>query len=290
MNMRKTILITGASSGIGQQAALLFQRQGWNVAATMRSPHQDTTLRQLPNVICPALDVTDTASIQTAITATIEQFGAIDVILNNAGYGLIGAFESFTQEQIERQFHTNLFGLMAVTRCALPQLRSRRQGLIINVASFAGRSIFPMYSVYHASKWAVEGFSESLQYELAGHGIRVKIIEPGIVRTAFWGRSTDRTNATGVNDYDTYGQPVLDLIDNAAGIIATRPEEVANAIWKAATDDSKRLRYVVGVDAHLTLSARRLLSEGAYRGLMNNVFSPPAQRLFQGIIDRFVRT
>lgn len=285
--MRKTILITGASSGIGQQVALLFQRKGWNVSATMRSPDKDTTLQHLPNVICPPLDVTNSDSIESAISTTIAQFGAIDVVLNNAGYGLIGAFESFTDEQIQRQFSTNVFGLMSVVRCVLPHLRQRRQGLIINVASFAGRSIFPMYSVYHASKWAVEGYSESLQYELAEHGIRVKIIEPGIVKTEFWGRSTDRANNAGVTAYDDYGQPVLDLIDNAAAIIATQAADVAMTIWKAANDPGPRLRYIVGIDAHLTLSARRLLSDRAYRRLMDKVFSTPAQRLFQGIISRW---
>ncbi|MFP5440648.1 MAG: SDR family oxidoreductase [Gammaproteobacteria bacterium] len=270
--MARTILITGASSGIGRETALRFQREGWNVAATMRSPEKETELNRLPGVICPALDVTRPKTIASAIEATLARFGRIDAVVNNAGYGLIGAFETFSDEQIERQFQTNVFGLMAVTRAVLPHFRAQRDGVIVNVASFAGRSIFPMYSVYHASKWAVEGFSDSLQYEVKPYGIRVKIIEPGIVKTEFWGRSTDRANVTGVTAYDE-GQPVLDLIDEAAGVIATKPEDVADAIWKAANDRSDRQRWIIGLDAHLTLLARKVLSDGMYRAVMNTVFA-----------------
>ncbi len=267
----RTVLITGASSGIGRETALRFQREGWNVAATMRSPEKETELDRLPGVVCPALDVTRPETITAAIDQTLARFGHIDAVVNNAGYGLIGPFETFSEDQIERQFQTNVFGLMAVTRAVLPHLRAQRDGVIVNVASFAGRSIFPYYSVYHASKWAVEGFSDSLQYELKPYGVRVKIIEPGIVKTEFWGRSTDRANATGITAYDE-GQPVLDLIDEAAGVIATLPADVAEAIWRATNDQSSRQRYVIGVDAHLTLMARKVLSDGMYRTLMTTLF------------------
>lgn len=270
--MARTIFITGASSGIGRETALRFQREGWNVAATMRSPERETELNALPGVICPALDVTRPDTIRSAVAETLTRFGRIDAVVNNAGYGLIGAFETFSEAQVERQFQTNVLGLMAVTRAVLPHFRAQRDGVIVNVASFAGRSIFPMYSVYHASKWAVEGFSDSLQYEVKPYGIRVKIIEPGIVKTEFWGRSTDRENVTGVTAYEE-GQPMLDMIDEAAGIIATRPQDVADAIWKAANDRSARQRYIIGVDAHLTLFARKVLSDSMYRFVMNTVFA-----------------
>jgi len=278
----KTVLITGASSGIGRETALRFQREGWHVAATMRSPEKETELNRLAGVICPALDVTRPDTIARAIDETLQAFGRIDAVVNNAGYGLIGAFETFSEEQIERQFQTNVFGLMAVTRAVLPQFRAQRDGVFVNVASFAGRSIFPMYSVYHASKWAVEGFSDSLQYEVRPYGIRVKIIEPGIVKTEFWGRSTDRANVTGVTAYDE-GQPVLDLIDEAAGIIATQPADVADAIWRATHDTSARQRYVIGLDAHLTLFARKVLSDGMYRTLMHTVFGRQQVAAFRKI-------
>lgn len=288
--MRKTVLITGASSGIGRATALLFQSNGWNVAATMRSPEKEVELNQLAHVICPALDVQEPASIQAAVQETLSAFGRIDAVVNNAGYGLIGAFETFSPEQIERQFATNVFGLMHVTRAVLPHMREHRSGHIINVASFAGRSVFPFYSVYHASKWAVEGFSDSLAYEASCFGVRVKIIEPGTIRTAFWGRSTDRENASGVQAYDALGKPVLNLIDAAAATISARSEDVAAAICKAVEDDSSRLRYVVGMDAHLTLTARKLLPDALYNAVMRATFQSPATRWLGELAGRLQRT
>jgi len=281
--MKKTVLITGCSSGIGRETALRFQREGWNVIATMRTPSSEQELVCLPNVICPALDVTQETTIKEAIAEGHRTFGKIDVVINNAGYGLIGPFETFSTDQINRQFQTNVLGLMSVTREILPYFRKQRSGLVINVASFAGRSIFPLYSVYHASKWAVEGFCDSLQYEVSSYGIQVKIIEPGLVRTEFWGRSTDRENRTGINAYEEDARPVLDLIDVAAGLLATKPRDVAETIWKSANDDSNRLRYIVGIDAHTTLLARKVLSDRLYRGVMKAVFSRSSVSMLQKI-------
>lgn len=281
--MKKTVLITGCSSGIGRETALRFQREGWNVIATMRTPSSEQELVCLPNVICPALDVTQETTIKEAIAEGHRTFGKIDVVINNAGYGLIGPFETFSTDQINRQFQTNVLGLMSVTREILPYFRKQRSGLVINVASFAGRSIFPLYSVYHASKWAVEGFCDSLQYEVSSYGIQVKIIEPGLVKTEFWGRSTDRENRTGINAYEEDARPVLDLIDVAAGLLATKPRDVAETIWKSANDDSNRLRYIVGIDAHTTLLARKVLSDRLYRGVMKAVFSRSSVSMLQKI-------
>lgn len=281
--MNKTVLITGSSSGIGRETALRFQHEGWNVIATMRTPANEQDLVKLPNVICPELDVVQEATIRGAIAEGLAQFGKIDVVINNAGYGLIGPFETFSADQINRQFQTNVLGLMSVTREMLPHFRKQRSGLLINVASFAGRSIFPLYSVYHASKWAVEGFCDSLQYEVSAYGIQVKIVEPGLVKTEFWGRSTDRENRTGVNDYDEQSRPVLELIDDAASLFATKPNDVAETIWKAANDGSNRLRYIVGIDAHTTLLARKVLSDGLYRGVMKTVFSRSSVSMLQKV-------
>lgn len=283
--MKKTVLITGSSSGIGREAALRFQREGWNVAATMRRPERESELNRLPGVICPALDVTKPETIKQAVAETIAHFGRIDAIVNNAGYGLIGAFETFDDAQIARQFQTNVLGLMAVTREVLPLFRQQRDGVIVNVASVAGRSIMPFYSVYHASKWAVEGFSDSLQYEVKPFGIRVKIIEPGVISTDFWAQSSDRENTTGVTAYDA-GQPVLDLIDEAGRVIATKSSEVADAIWRATNDNSARQRYVVGLDAHLTLVAHKVLSDSMYRFVMNTLFGRSQVTVFRKLAAR----
>ena len=172
--MNKVVLITGASSGIGLHTAKLFQAKNWKVAATMRLPENATELQKIVDIECIRLDVTDVDSIKAAIAATLEKFGRIDAVVNNAGYGLLGAFESATPEQIARQFDTNVFGLMNVCREILPYFREQKRGYIVNVTSVGGRMTFPASSLYHATKWAVEGFSESLQYELEEFNIRVK--------------------------------------------------------------------------------------------------------------------
>lgn len=264
--MSKTVLITGASTGIGRAAAKLFQSKGWNVIATMRSPEKEKELAALPNVICPRLDVNDEASINAAIQAGIDKFGRIDAVVNNAGYGLVGAFESFSEEQILRQFDTNVFGLMRVTRAVLPHLREQRSGHVINVASMGGRTTFPLYSVYHATKWAVDGFSESLAWELRHFGVQVKIIEPGAIKTDFYDRSTDRATG-GVSAYSDYSARLLKTMDKT-GASGASPETVARAIWAAANDNSGRLRYTVGMDAKAVLALRHFIPDSWYQGIV----------------------
>src|SRR5215203_1194611 len=187
--MNKVILITGASSGIGKETAKLFQVKNWRVAATMREPEKAEEIQRIADVETFRLDVTDTDSIKRAITDVLEKFGRIDAVLNNAGYAVVGAFEAATPEQIERQYQTNVFGLMNVTREILPYFRQEKRGIIVNVASVGGRMTFPLYSIYNSTKWAVEGFSEALQYEVEQFNIRIKIIEPGPIKTDFYDRS-----------------------------------------------------------------------------------------------------
>src|SRR5215469_12840168 len=164
--MAKTLFITGASTGIGRAAALFFRDKGWNVAATMRNPADhsglaSSTVRTIP------LDVTKSVTIRPALDQALQAFGSIDVLVNNAGYGAFGPLEAASDEQIERQFATNVTGLMAVTREFLPHFRERSSGVVINISSVGGRATFPLSSLYHATKWAVEGFSEALNFELA---------------------------------------------------------------------------------------------------------------------------
>ncbi|MCL1491102.1 MAG: SDR family oxidoreductase [Pseudanabaena sp. Salubria-1] len=244
--MTKTVFITGASSGIGRSTALYFQKQGWNVAATMRSPDQEinrtNSLANLDRVICLKLDVTDRLSIANAVAETISRLGAIDVLVNNAGYGMLGAFETSTPEQIQRQFDTNVFGLMETTRAVLPHFRDLKQGVIVNVASIGGRVAFPLYSLYHATKWAVEGFSESLQHELLAFNIRIKIVEPGPIKTDFYERSADRTSNPDFPEYDEFSDRILTKL-NKIGTTRALPEVVAKTIYTASTDKSWKLRY-----------------------------------------------
>src|SRR4051812_25150587 len=187
--MKKSVLITGCSTGIGAAAARVFAENGWNVAATMRNPRDGEALKALPGVEVLPLDVTDEASVKAAVARTIVLFGAVDVLVNNAGYGTFGPFETASHAIIARQFDTNVHGVFNTTRAVLPSMRERGSGMIINVASVGGLTTFPMFSLYHATKFALVGFSESLGFELAPFGIQVKVIAPGGVSTDFAGRS-----------------------------------------------------------------------------------------------------
>ncbi|NJR31953.1 MAG: SDR family oxidoreductase [Chamaesiphon sp. CSU_1_12] len=265
--MTKTVLITGASTGIGRATAQLFQQQGWNVVATMRSPEKSPELAELPNVLCLPLDVTQVETIHAAIDRAIAQFGTIDVVINNAGYALIGAFEACEMADIRTQFETNVFGLMEVTRAILPHFRLRQQGILVNVASVGGRMAFPIYSPYHGTKWAVEGFSESLQYELRQFNIKVKIIEPGPIKTDFYSRSISIANKAGLTVYDEYVNRTLPNMDKA-GATGSPPEVTAQAIYRAATDGTWKLRYPAGGNAGFLLGLRKLLPDAWFMGIM----------------------
>lgn len=260
--MSGTVLITGASSGIGRATVKAFQQAGWKVAATMRRPEAESELPGLPNVSVLRLDVTDEASIRQAIRDTEHTLGPIDAVVNNAGYGLIGPFEASTPEQVERQFRTNVFGLMNVVREILPRMRERRRGTIINVASMGGRVTFPLYSVYHGTKWAVEGFTESLQYEVEPFGIRVKIIEPGPIRTDFFSRSIEIVRLAA---YDAFVNRALPNLQKA-GENGADPADTAAVILRAATDGSTRIRYQS--NARSVLLLRRLFPDGAYMSVI----------------------
>lgn len=254
--MGKTILITGASTGIGRATAELFLAREWNVAATMRSPEKAQGLSDKNNLALIRLDVTDLQSIRQAVAEAINRFGEIEAVVNNAGYGLVGPFEASTVEQVERQFATNVFGLMNVTREMLPHFRARGGGTIINVSSMGGRITFPLYSVYHATKWAVEGFSESLEFELRQFNIKVKIVEPGPIKTDFYDRSMDVISKPELTVYDEFVERAMPNMQRA-GEKAPGPEVVAHQIYKAATDGSWKMRY--RANSAMILLLRRLL-------------------------------
>ncbi len=269
--MTNTILITGASSGFGKEAALLFQKQGWNVIATMRAPEKEQELTQFENVWVTHLDVQDVESITTAVEAGTARFGGIDVLVNNAGYGLMGVFESASLEQIKKQFDVNVFGLMNVTRAVLPQMRERGSGTIINISSFGGQVAIPFGSLYNSSKFAVEGFSESLSHELHALGIVVKLIEPGGVATNF--RDALEMIKNNVSVYDSlltafFGR----YAKTTEHLTRATPQEVAQGIYEAATDGKEQLRYVVGADARFYIDAKFKHSDSDFIHLMRNYF------------------
>ncbi len=267
----KTVVITGASSGIGKAAAQVFAKAGWNVAATMRNPAKETELQQLKNVRLYSLDVTDVASIGAALQAVQRDYGRIDVVVNNAGYGVDGVFEAMTDEVIEKQFDTNVFGLMRVTREAIKIMRAQKGGTIIQIASMGGRLTFPLFSIYHGTKWAVEGFTESLQYEVAAMGIKVRIVEPGAIKTEFYGRSRQFIKPDYTTDYDSFVNK-SEKISVDAGSKGEDPKVVAETILKAANATGNRLRYAVGSPAPLLLLLRKLLPDSLFFGIVRATY------------------
>jgi NAD(P)-dependent dehydrogenase (short-subunit alcohol dehydrogenase family) len=266
--MGRTILITGASSGIGKATAQLFCRRGWNVAATMRSPEKMAEWAASDSVFPARLDVTDTDSVHKAIGDAHAHFGAIEAVVNNAGYALVGPFEYSTREQVERQIATNLTGVMNVVREILPYFRAQGSGTIVNVSSMGGRVTFPLYSAYHATKWGLEGFSESLQFELRPLHIRVKIIEPGPIKTDFYERSMDVITMPAVAAYDGFVARAMPNMQRA-GATAPGPAVVARTIYRAVTDRSWKLRYTANSAPILAL--RRLIPESWFRAIMARV-------------------
>jgi len=261
--MGQTILITGASSGIGKASALRFHAEGWNVVATMRNPQDGEDLAALSNVLVTRLDVLDQSSIDSSVTAAVDRFGAIDVLLNNAGYGAFGPLEAFDLPGIRRQFDTNVLGLLAVTKAVLPHMRERRIGTVINISSVGGRMTFPLGTLYHGTKFAVEGLSEALHFELNEIGVRVKIIEPGIIRTDFAGRSFDFRNDDSIAEY----QPFIAKTVAAFGAMAEHASEasaVADVVFTAATDGSSQLRYTAGNGAAELMNSRKELDDEAF--------------------------
>lgn len=253
--MTKTVLITGTSTGLGRATATLFQQLGWNVVATMRNPADGAELGALERVLVTRLDVEDDTSIAAAIDAGITRFGHIDVFVNNAGFGAFGPLEAASIETVRRQFDVNVIGVLRAMQAILPHFRERRAGTIINVSSTSGRITLPFGSLYHASKYAVEGATEALQYELAPLGIAVKLVEPGAIRTDFAGRSMAFSNDFDLTEY----QPLIEAAMGTYGELmggGSEPEQIAQVILTAATDDKATLRYVAGQDAVQMLQER----------------------------------
>lgn len=270
--MKKSILITGASSGIGKAATRRFQAEGWNVIATMRSPERETELIGLDGVLVTRLDVLDVSSIGAAVNAGLRRFGGIDALLNNAGYGAYGPLEATPLDKMRRQFDVNVMGVLATTQAVLPHLRRQRSGVIVNVSSIGGKITFPLGTLYHGTKFAVEGLSEALHYELLPLGIRVCIVEPGMVKTDFAGRSFDFNNDPTLAEY----QPLVGAFMSALAPMAAHassPDLVADVIFSAVTDEGDRLRYEAGPDAEQLLGARRASDDAAFIGSMRAQFA-----------------
>lgn len=270
--MTKTVLITGCSSGVGKTAARHFAANGWNVIATMRNPVSELADEFPVRVLVHALDVADPASIETAIEAGIRRFGGLDAVVNNAGITILSIFEATPADAARKIFDTNLFGTMNVIRAALPKLRQRGAGTVINVTSGVGIAAVPLLSFYVSSKQAVEGLSESLSYELESQNIRMKIVESGAIRTSnFTASGMALSQAAPVPEgYKPYFDHALQaMIDYPFD--STEEQDVAGAIYRAATDGTRRLRYLVGPDVEEYARLRWTTSEDAYHAGMDQL-------------------
>jgi NAD(P)-dependent dehydrogenase (short-subunit alcohol dehydrogenase family) len=239
----KTVLITGCSSGFGLDTAQYFLNRDWNVIATMRTPREDILPRS-ERLRVLALDVTDPESIQRAVEAA----GPIDVLVNNAGVGMMSALEGTSMESVRQIFEANTFGLMAMTQAVLPQFRQRKTGVVVNISSGTTLKPLPLLSVYTASKAAVNAFTESLALELKPFGVRVSLVIPGRApETPF--STTAQTRAQGgiPEAYADFAKSVFASAGQPSAV--THARDVAEAVWLAATDPSSSLRIPAGADA-----------------------------------------
>jgi NAD(P)-dependent dehydrogenase (short-subunit alcohol dehydrogenase family) len=266
-----TIFITGASTGLGRATALLFAQKGWKVIATMRTPEKETELATTPNVSLMQLDVTDPEQI-TEVAAKALATGPVDVVFNNAGYGLIGPLEGISDEQIVQQVNTNLLGVIRVTKAFIPAFRERKKGMFIATTSIGGLITYPFGSMYHATKWALEGWSESFSFEMSVYGIGVKTVSPGGINTDFMSRSMVMAKHDAYEEalqrlFKVYSQPERAVNRSSA-------EQIAAVVYEAATDGKDQLRYVAGADANMMYAKRLAEGPELFRKNVASAFLP----------------
>lgn len=277
--MTKTILITGCSSGLGKMTARHFAENGWNIVATMRRPEPELADQYPDRILVCALDVADPESIEAAIQAGVDRFGGLDAVVNNAGITMVSIFEATPADAIRQIFETNVFGIMNVIRTAVPHLRRRGGGTVVNVGSGVGIAAMPLLSLYSASKQAVEGLSESLSYELSSQNIKVRLVQPGAMRsTNFTATGMAASQAAPVPEsYRPYFDHMLQSMINYP-FASTQEQSVVEAIYAAAIDPTDRLRYQVGPDVEEYARLRWSTSEDEYRGSMQKLTGHSAWR------------
>jgi NAD(P)-dependent dehydrogenase (short-subunit alcohol dehydrogenase family) len=282
MTQPTTVLITGCSSGIGRATAERLAAAGWTVYATARKPE---TLADLEARGCRtlALDVTDEASMQAAVSAIEGEHGSIGALINNAGYSQSGAIETVPMEKVRAQFETNVFGLVRLTQLVLPGMRQRRSGRIVNLSSMGGKLVFPGGGFYHATKYAVEAISDALRFEVKGFGVDVVLVEPGLIRTEFGTTAAGGVSEAEVAEYAQFNAHVAtatEQIYESGGPIARLggpPEAVAKVIEKALTATRPRARYTVTPSAKLLMGQRALLPDRAWDAVMRSQFPSPGR-------------
>jgi len=252
----KTIFITGASTGLGKATALKFANSGWKVIATMRNPERGEELASHENITIFPLDVTNPQQITKAVEFAIDM--KVDVVLNNAGVGLIGPLEAYSDEQVQQQIEVNMLSVIKITRAFIPYFRQRKNGLLMATTSIAGLITFPFGAVYSATKWAVEGMYESLSFELEQYNIGVKTISPGGIASSFRDNMVFAQNEAYTSAFNQMYQAFL---SGKTPTKVSTAEELAEVVFGAATDGKKQIRYVAGEDANTYVQQR--LAQGA---------------------------
>jgi len=270
---RRVALVTGGSSGIGEETALHLKRDGFDVYAVARRVDRLQALAD-QGIEVFAMDVTDDASMKSGVHRVIDEQGRIDVLVNNAGYGSYGAVEDVPIDEARRQFEVNVFGLARLIQLVTPHMREAGQGRIINVSSIGGKFYEPLGAWYHATKFAVEGLSDSLRIELRPHGIDVVIIEPGPIRTEW--NALSRQNLVAQSADGAYAEQARKVARTMARgdrrLMSSGPQVVARKILKAATSSSPRARYPVGKGASTIVTARKLLPDVAFDAIVRRMY------------------
>ncbi|PYI54624.1 SDR family oxidoreductase [Paenibacillus flagellatus] len=261
----RVAVITGCSSGFGLSTAIVLAQKGFRVVATMRDTGKKAALEAEAGRAGVArrldirrLDVTDEAAIEETVSAVLAEYGRIDLLVNNAGFAMGGFVEDVPLADWRKQLETNFFGLVAMTRAVIPAMRERRSGTIVHVSSVSGRIAFPGYGPYAASKFAVEGFGETLRHELAPFGVRVVLVEPGAYKTPIWEKGLGAIRGRPGSPYEERLLAVLAYSRKAAET-APDPREVAERIGRIADDPAPRLRYALGKGSRVLLAAKALL-------------------------------
>ncbi len=261
----KTILITGANSGIGKECVKLFAKNNYQVIATVRNVKKAKDLDFPQNVDIQELDVTNFAQAKKVKNYILKKYKRLDILLNNAGFGIIGAVETYSQEDLEKQFKTNLFAPIELIKLFLPEMRHDNQGTIINITSIGGRITFPYFGAYNASKHSLDVFSEALHMELKRTNIKVKIIEPGFTQTNF-AKSSMKKSSLPIDFYEETQYELEETMKN--GTSGSDPKEIAQAIYDASQDESKKLRYSAGNLAKPLLALRKFLPQSIFEKLI----------------------
>lgn len=267
----KTILITGTSSGIGKETAILFADKGWNVAATMRNEEKLSMFAGNAGIKTYLLDVKSKSSVAACIKQVVRDFGKIDALVNNAGIYLINPLETTPDDTLDDIIETNIKGVLYTTKAIVEHFRRNNAGTIVNISSIAGRATFPFQSVYHASKWAIEGLSESLYYELEPTGIRVKLVEPGVVNTPLYKSVQDFP----VDEYpDVYKAPFRKAHHSLMGRVQKgySPKQDAITIYKAVNSNNSKLRYTTDSTTKLTVFLKWACPLSVFRMLIKRLF------------------